>query len=137
MEYHRGYTSYIGRGLNIAIGDNLFNSSDNVILSGFSSNSDRSDAENVLMVYTDGEFHDEQLAIRQIDNLKRRGVRVVIVGLGRDSRKHRAKLLLESIASTRSDVYLVDLKQPSLWVEEELNEVAQHVTSLQCENLYP
>ena len=89
------------------------------------------------MVYTDGEFHDERLVRRQIDNLKRRGVRVVIVGLGRDSRKSKAKSLLESIASTRSDVYLVDLKRPSLWVEEELNEVAQHVISLQCENLYP
>ena len=88
------------------------------------------------MVYTDGAFHDEQLARRKIEELKRRGVRVVIIGLGRESRKSDAKLLLESMASTRSDVYLVNLNEPTLTVEQELNEVAQHVTTLQCENIY-
>ncbi len=89
------------------------------------------------MVYTDGVFHDEELAKRQIENLKRRGVRVVIVGLGRDSRKSDAKLRLEGMASSRSDVYLVNLNEPSLMVEQELNEVAQHVTTLECKNIYP
>ena len=89
------------------------------------------------MVYTDGAFHDEQLAKRQIEELKRRGVRVIFIGLGRESRKPQAKLLLESMASSRSDIYLVNLKEPTLTVEQELNEVAQHVTTLECEDIYP
>ena len=106
-------------------------------MNSYGSNNDRLEAENVLLVYTDGVFHDEQLARRQIEELKRRGVRVVIIGLGRQSRRPRAKIMLESLASTRSDVYLVNLDEPTLSVEQELNEVAQHVMTLQCENIYP
>ena len=75
--------------------------------------------------------------MERIENLKRQGVRVVVVGLGRDSRNPEAKSLLEKMATTRSDVYLISLQRPSLLVEEELNEVAQHVTTLQCVNIYP
>ena len=89
------------------------------------------------MIYSDGIFHDGRKAMERIENLKRQGVRVVVVGLGRDSRNPEAKSLLEKVATTRSDVYLVSLQRPSLLVEEELNEVAQHVTTLQCVNIYP
>lgn len=89
------------------------------------------------MVYSDGVFHDERQAIETIDSLKRLGVRVVVVGLGSESRSPEAKSLLERMATTTSDVYLISLRKPSLLVEQELNEVVQHVTTLQCVNLYP
>ena len=88
------------------------------------------------MIYSDGVFHDEHLVMKNVEILKRLGVRIVIVGLGRDSRKPIAKSMLQQMASTRSDVYLVELDKPSLMVENELNEVAQHVTTLQCKDIY-
>ena len=89
------------------------------------------------MVYSDGVFHDERQAIETIDSLKRLGVRVVVVGLGSESRSAETKSLLERMATTRSDVYLLSLRKPSLLVEQEINEVVQHVTTLECVNLYP
>ena len=62
---------------------------------------------------------------------------MVMVGLGRESRKSRERALLESLATTNADVYLVNLNKASLLVEEELNEVAQNVISLHCVDKHP
>lgn len=88
------------------------------------------------MIFTDGVLHDEHVARRQIELLKEDGVRVVVVGLGEQSRKPRAKQLLESVASSRTDAYLVHLDKDALLVESELNEVVRHVTILDCVNKY-
>lgn len=115
----------------------MFNATDDANTYSATGHNDRSDAENVLIVYTDGVFHDEYVAREKIESLKRQGVRVVVIGLGQSSRRPAAKTLLESLATRRSDVYLVNLHKSSLAVEQELNEVAQHVKTLDCVNLYP
>ena len=88
------------------------------------------------MIFTDGVFHDERLAMKLINRLKKNGVRVVAIGLGRRSQRRGAKKLLNSVASSKSDVYLLSLSNNALLVEAELNEVVRHVQRLECVNKY-
>ena len=88
------------------------------------------------MIFTDGEFHDKPLAKKMVAQLKKRGVRIVMVGLGVQSRIANNKALLEDMASSKSDVYLVRLDGNVLTTEDELNEVVQHVRTLNCTNTY-
>ena len=88
------------------------------------------------MIFTDGVFHDERLALRLINKLKKNGVRVVAIGLGQRSQRRVAKKLLKSVASSKSDVYLISLSNNALLVEAELNEVVRHVQTLECIDKY-
>ena len=88
------------------------------------------------MIFTDGVFHDEPLAKAMVTELKQRGVRVVMVGLGIQSRLPHSKIVLEHMASAPADVYLINLDGNFLTIENELNEVVQHVRRLECENKF-
>lgn len=66
---------------------------------GEASESDRPDAEKILLLITDGQPHDPQVALAEADKLKKKGVHLITVGAGTEKWISRFKLVLNRIGS--------------------------------------
>lgn len=77
---------------------------------GNRSSSDRPDSEKVLLLITDGQPHDPDVALEEAAKLKEKGVHLITIGAGTEKWINRFKLLLNRIGSKPTHNHQQDFK---------------------------
>ena len=65
----------------------------------FSGNVSSSDAEKILLLITDGQPHDPDVALQEANKLKKKGVHLITVGAGTEKWISKFKLVLNRLGS--------------------------------------
>ena len=65
----------------------------------FSGNASSSDADKVLLLITDGQPHDPDVALEEANKLKKKGVHLITIGAGTEKWISKFKLVLNRLGS--------------------------------------
>lgn len=82
---------------------------------------DRPHVKDYLILFTDGQATDKDLAIKNAKKLKKRNIRIIAIGAG--PRRHEFLSQLEEIATSPSDVFMADFDNLDYIVKDVVNEV--------------
>ena len=72
---------------------------------------EREDAERVLLLVTDGKPHDTDVALKEADELKKKGVHLITIGAGSDSWIENFKYELSRLGSKPTHNHRVKYEQ--------------------------
>ncbi|XP_028415528.1 collagen alpha-6(VI) chain-like isoform X2 [Dendronephthya gigantea] len=89
-------------------------------------NGDRPDVADVLIIFTDGEAHDFEVAKKHAQEMKKRNIRIITIAAGPDAKNPKAALVkqMEALASDPLNVYTVDFS--------ELNDIVDRLIDIDC-----
>lgn len=89
-------------------------------------NGDRPDVADVLIIFTDGEAHDFEIAKKHAQEMKKRNIRIITIAAGPDAKNPKAALVkqMEALASDPLSVYNVDFS--------ELNDIVDRLIDIDC-----
>ncbi len=76
----------------------------------FPGNVSSSDSEKVLLLITDGQPHDPDVALKEAEKLKEKGVHLITVGAGTEKWINKFKLLLNRLGSKPTHNHQEDFK---------------------------
>ena len=84
---------------------------------------DRPQVEDILIVFTDGWTRDQTVAVKYAEKMKARNVHIIAIAAGPSRRDFKGQL--EEIASTPSDVLMVEFDELQNLISKLVNKVCK------------